>query len=251
MITITSEYLDANWKALMDTSILPTQFSEWDAGDAYTLSAIGILPSRQVAFGVVVLEDARVSDFPIVIRLRKSPGDESVNVYRCPDGTKYEATAERVADGATISIPVRVDSITKSISARRRGLLETDLLKDSCVLIVGLGTGGITVALELAKAGVGKFVLVHKGGHGGVREIHNVNSPAVVAGEVADVAQDLDVLELPTRGGQIGSGQERTPRVRDVDDRDARAVEGSEVGEVTLPPDVSVSVGPGKRIELR
>jgi len=160
MITITSEYLDANWKALVDTFVLPTQFSEWDAGDAYTLSTIGILPSQKVAFGAVVLEDARVSDFPIVIRLRKSPGNEGINAYRCPDGTKYEATAERVADGVTKSIPVHVDSIAKSISARRRGLIETDLLKDKCVLIVGLGTGGITVALELAKAGVGRFVLV-------------------------------------------------------------------------------------------
>ena len=65
MITITSEYLDANWKALVDTSILPIQFSEWDAGDAYTPSAIGILPSQKVALGAVVLEDARVSDFQL------------------------------------------------------------------------------------------------------------------------------------------------------------------------------------------
>lgn len=163
MITITSEYLDANWKALVDTFVLPTQFSEWDAGDAYTLSSIGIMPSQKVAFGAVVLEDAKVSDFPIVIRLRKAFGNARANVYQCPDGIRYEATAERVVDGVTKSIPVHVESIAKSISARRRGLLETDLLKDRSVLIVGLGTGGITVALELAKAGVGKFVLVDPG----------------------------------------------------------------------------------------
>ena len=160
MITLTSEYLDANWKALLDTSVLPTQFSEWDGGDAYTLSAIGKLPSQKVAFGAVVLEDARVSDFPIVIRLQKGGTEKHINAYRCPDGTNYRATAERMVDGEAKPIPVHIDSITKSISSRRRGLIETDLLSDRCVLIVGLGTGGIIVALELAKAGVGRFVLV-------------------------------------------------------------------------------------------
>ena len=160
MITITSEYLDENWKVLADTFVLPTKLSEWDAGDAYTLSDIGILPSQKVAFGAVVIEDVKVSDFSIVIRLHKSAANEGTNSYRCPDGTNYKATAARVIDGVAKDIPVRVECISKSISARRHGLLETDLLKDRCVLIVGLGTGGIIVALELAKAGVGKFLLV-------------------------------------------------------------------------------------------
>jgi len=65
-----------------------------------------------------------------------------------------------MVDGVAKSIPVHVESIARDISTRRHGLIETDLLKDTCVLIVGLGTGGITVALELAKAGVGRFILV-------------------------------------------------------------------------------------------
>jgi molybdopterin/thiamine biosynthesis adenylyltransferase len=146
----------------LDTSILPTKFSEWDEGDAYTMAEIGTLPSQKVVFGAIVLEGVQVSDFSIVIRLHKRPGNAKSNAYRSPEGTEYEATAERVKDQVSESIAVRVEDIAKNLSARRHGLLETDLLKDRSVLIVGLGTGGITVALELAKAGVGRFVLVDR-----------------------------------------------------------------------------------------
>jgi len=161
MITITTEYLDANWKAIAENSFLPTQFSEWDDGDAYTLAEIGTLPSQKVAFGAIALEDVQLSQFSIIIRLHQHPGNDSgPNHYRCPDGTVYELTAENVKDGLVKSVPVRVEDMAKNLSARRLGLLETDLLKDRTVLIVGLGTGGITVAIELAKSGVDRVMLV-------------------------------------------------------------------------------------------
>ncbi len=160
MITITSDYLDANWKVLADTSILPIQLSVWDDGDAYTLAAIGKLPSPKVTLGAIVLEGAQVSDFSIVIRLRKGTADKETARYHCPDGVEYGVSGERKKGGASESIPVRVDNIAKELSTRRHGLLETNLLEDRSVLIVGLGTGGITIALELAKAGVGRFILI-------------------------------------------------------------------------------------------
>lgn len=43
---------------------------------------------------------------------------------------------------------------------RSRGLLEVDALEKKHVLIVGLGSGGAWIAVELAKAGVGHFTLV-------------------------------------------------------------------------------------------
>lgn len=39
------------------------------------------------------------------------------------------------------------------------GLIESDLLSDKCVAVVGLGSGGSTIVTELAKAGVGQFIL--------------------------------------------------------------------------------------------
>ncbi len=113
MITITSEYLDANWQILESGNVLPTQFSEWDAGDAYTLSTIGILPSKKVAFGAIVLEETKVSDFSLVVRLRKKAESVRAASYRCPDGTTYEVTAERMVDGANTPIPVSVESVVK------------------------------------------------------------------------------------------------------------------------------------------
>jgi molybdopterin/thiamine biosynthesis adenylyltransferase len=44
--------------------------------------------------------------------------------------------------------------------SRLEGVLDRDALRGKNVLVVGLGSGGSTVALELAKAGVGGFVLV-------------------------------------------------------------------------------------------
>jgi molybdopterin/thiamine biosynthesis adenylyltransferase len=43
---------------------------------------------------------------------------------------------------------------------RLEGLVDVEHLRDRHVLIVGLGSGGSIVALELAKAGVGRFTLV-------------------------------------------------------------------------------------------
>jgi molybdopterin-synthase adenylyltransferase len=44
--------------------------------------------------------------------------------------------------------------------SRSTGLLETSVLENCKVAIVGLGSGGSAVAVELAKAGIGNFVLI-------------------------------------------------------------------------------------------
>ena len=50
---------------------------------------------------------------------------------------------------------------TKSeLYTRSKGLLEVDALEKKRVLIVGLGSGGSNIAVELAKAGIGNFSLV-------------------------------------------------------------------------------------------
>lgn len=158
MITITSEYLDHNWRILVDSGILPTRFSEWDKGDAYTLDGIGPMPSAKAAFASIVIGDVEVRETPLIIRLKKA--SRADDTYNAPDGTSYKVSATRKDGEATTNLEVCVDNVAVKIAERRKGLFETDLLKDSSVLIVGLGTGGIGVALELAKAGVGKFFLV-------------------------------------------------------------------------------------------
>jgi molybdopterin/thiamine biosynthesis adenylyltransferase len=44
--------------------------------------------------------------------------------------------------------------------SRTKGLLETSVLESCKVAVVGLGSGGSAIAVELAKAGIGNFVLI-------------------------------------------------------------------------------------------
>src|SRR3989338_5563247 len=87
IITITSEFLNDNWTKLVSNLILPTPLSEWDEGDAYTLASIGVAPSQKVVFAAIVLEDAEVRDFSIVIRLRKLTDSARECDYRSPEGS--------------------------------------------------------------------------------------------------------------------------------------------------------------------
>jgi len=64
----------------------------------------------------------------------------------------------------------QVYSITQDLFSRNSGLLETNKMKDKSALIVGCGSVGSTLALQLARSGVGKFVLVDMD----TVEIHNI-----------------------------------------------------------------------------
>lgn len=59
-----------------------------------------------------------------------------------------------------ISSPIQIVPLEKELFSRTRGLYETDVLKNKTVLIAGLGSGGGFETLELAKAGVGNFILI-------------------------------------------------------------------------------------------
>lgn len=60
-----------------------------------------------------------------------------------------------LSEGIVKLIPQRCE-----LYSRSQGLLETSVLEESKVGVVGLGSGGSSVAVELAKAGVGHFVLI-------------------------------------------------------------------------------------------
>lgn len=50
--------------------------------------------------------------------------------------------------------------VDSEVFARNKSLLETDIFKDANIAFIGLGSLGAPVALDLARCGVGKFVLV-------------------------------------------------------------------------------------------
>ena len=59
----------------------------------------------------------------------------------------------------TGDIDVNIIPSKENLYCRNKGLLEIDILSQKRVLIIGLGSGGSPIAVELAKAGVGQFVL--------------------------------------------------------------------------------------------
>lgn len=75
-------------------------------------------------------------------------GDASMKIDVNDDGTAFVNGME------IMTIPSR-DNLYK----RSKGLLEVDILANKRVLIIGLGSGGSPIAVELAKAGVGQFAL--------------------------------------------------------------------------------------------
>lgn len=160
MIVISSEYLDRNWASLNSDAQLPTTFSEWDDGDAYTLAEIGKLPSKTIVEGLITLQENVTESYPIIIQLKPLKEADTPGDYQSPDGVAYEVIGKQKKNGDFVTSDVRIESIDENIGHRRRGILETNLLKDKTILVIGLGTGGITVAQELAKAGVGGFVLI-------------------------------------------------------------------------------------------
>ena len=160
MIVISSEYLDKNWEMLNSNGSLPTIFSEWDDGDTYTLAEIGKLPSSSLVEGIVTLQEAILEDYPVVIQLLPSTIPDTSTNYKAPNGSAYNIIAKKKNCSEFIIAEVRIENLHENIDKRRRGILESYLLKDKTVLIIGLGTGGITTAQELAKAGVGKFILI-------------------------------------------------------------------------------------------
>ena len=161
MITIPAEYLDDNWNILVSTSKLRITLNAWDEGDAYVLSSMGQFHSLKKIDAVIVIGDTKTSGIPIVIRLYKMPNDTKSYNYTSPEGNLYTANAHYItSDSKTQPLYINIVNIAKTLSLRRKGILESELLKDSAVTIVGLGTGGIQVALELAKSGVGIFYLI-------------------------------------------------------------------------------------------
>lgn len=57
-------------------------------------------------------------------------------------------------------LQVRAIGGKDELYSRNFGMLETDALASKSVLVVGVGSGGSTIAIELAKAGVGKFAII-------------------------------------------------------------------------------------------
>lgn len=85
---------------------------------------------------------------------------------REPDSTKFvilleDGRAEVYRrDGWWKRVEPMLTPSAENMFSRSKGILEVDILRDKRVMIVGLGSFGSQIAIELAKAGVGSFSLM-------------------------------------------------------------------------------------------
>ena len=77
----------------------------------------------------------------------------------------------QVKDGGALR-PVRIKryDLTDRLLSRNTGLLESDVMLDKTVVLVGVGSVGSYYAMQMARSGVGRFVLIDTD----TLEIHNV-----------------------------------------------------------------------------
>lgn len=68
------------------------------------------------------------------------------------------------------SARIKPYDVAVNLFSRNTGLLESDVMLDKCVVLVGVGSVGSFVAMELARSGVGAFVLIDTD----ILEIHNI-----------------------------------------------------------------------------
>lgn len=81
-------------------------------------------------------------------------GDDMISGWRDQDGNVHFST--------TAGVPCQLEgySLKIDIFSRNTGILESDIMLRKGVVIIGCGSVGSLVALELARAGVGRFFLI-------------------------------------------------------------------------------------------
>lgn len=146
------------------------------------------------------------------------------------NGEGHQSNADIKVDvdvdgNATVNgLTVTVIPSHENLYKRSKGLIELDILANKRVLIIGLGSGGSPIAVELAKAGVGQFAIADFDRV----ELHNLsrhictandlgrlktdavsdaikgkNPYAVVDKLPIDVSKNLDILEDEIRKADI------------------------------------------------
>lgn len=122
---------------------------EWEDENVFHLHVTPIRHAFGRQHGVLFTkkrtEDACRQDFVVAVETDK---EEPV------------AEAFRVADdGAWMPVDVSYIPAMPDLHSRAKGILEVDILKDKRVFVIGLGSFGSQIAIELAKAGVGNLTL--------------------------------------------------------------------------------------------
>lgn len=91
---------------------------------------------------------------------KENPSPEMLFVFVAYGKRELQSKAFLKKDSSITECEAHFVPGSSDLFSRSHGLLETDALAKKSVGIVGLGSGGSPIAVELAKAGVGKFTLI-------------------------------------------------------------------------------------------
>jgi len=163
--TLSSRWLREHWPEIIRDRAISVPFNSWDDGDALAQCDLGVQLSPSVVQGFVLLGDGvdppHGTELRVVLTaINDSSPDPST--FIAPDGSSHRASGWRHAGGNEEQIETCFVDVQPELGTRRAGILETTVLDDRSVLCIGLGTGGAHAAIELAKCGAGRFMLVDR-----------------------------------------------------------------------------------------
>lgn len=128
-----------------------------------------------------------------IVEVTRNDGTVKAYVYYIhADGTKQVADANYIPKEA-------------NLYSRSKGLLEVNILADKSVVIVGLGSFGSQIAIELAKAGVGHFSIFD---HDRI-ELHNLARHTATVKDLGRLK--TDVIEEAIKGKNPYAEVEKYP----------------------------------------
>lgn len=132
-----------------------THFSCWDDGDAYNLlyeqNIPGSIPGT--IYHANGQEEISISDFGNVF-------DRTRVIVRWLDNKTRRITGYIRNKGSWEKVPVQIIPVRQEIFSRFGGLIETDVLSNKKVFVVGFGSGGSHIGIECTKSGVMNFIIM-------------------------------------------------------------------------------------------
>lgn len=164
VVTVSSEWLREKWPELNKAGFLPVTFNSWDNGDALTQSELCVQASPTTVHGTFLLDKHKAENGKeLAILLERTEASASKpDVFVSPEGTRHRGQFVQPVQPSFQPSDIVFADVEPQLALRRSGILETTILQDKTVLCIGLGTGGAHVVVELAKCGVGQFLLVDR-----------------------------------------------------------------------------------------
>jgi len=147
-------YVDKNY-----TAFLPASLQE----SGYTGLLYGICNDDTNSF--YAIESANIK-YPVIGYIKNVNEEISENYPFIITRNGKELSCEK----AGCHVSINFYDAQARLFSRNSGLLESDIMLKKCAVIIGCGSVGSLIALQLAKAGVGNFVLMDTD----ILEIHNI-----------------------------------------------------------------------------